>query len=52
MSRLGRGAEGSEKTAPLLETTELKWKDKIVAGQLFYVPEAGTDLWGRDLTGK
>ena len=44
------GVEGSGMIVPLFETTELKWKDKIVTGQLSYVPEAGTNLLGRDLT--
>ena len=33
----------------LLESTELKCEDKIVTGQLLYMPEAGTNSLGRDL---
>lgn len=43
------GVEGFGMVVPLFETTELSWETKTVTGQLLYVPEAGTNLLGRDL---
>lgn len=36
-------------TVPLFGNTELKLGDRAITGQLLYVPDAGTNLLGRDL---
>ena len=43
------GVEGTGITMPPLGDTKLRLGDKMISGQLLYVPKAGTNLLGRDL---
>lgn len=43
------GVEGAGITVPPLGDTKLRLEDKMITGQLLYVPKAGTNLLGRDL---
>ena len=43
------GVQGAGITVPVLGDTKLRLGDKMITGQLLYVPKAGTNLLGRDL---